>query len=261
MGQFDQPHAVRALVREGRWSGSTAGAAPGYAQANLVVLRRDWADEFRLFCLANPRPCPLLDVTAAGSPHPYRVAPAADLRTDVPGYRVYERDAMRQLTDLRAVWQDDFTAFLLGCSFSFERSLIAAGVPMRHIELGLTVPMYVSNLQCAPVGRLHGPLVVSMRPIARERADEVAAICAQFPGAHGAPMHVGDPSALGIADLSRPDNGDPVPLKPGEIPAFWACGVTPQVVLHDSGCDWFATHEPGHMFVTDRVEDLAPLDA
>jgi len=252
---------VRAEVRAGRWNGSTAGAAPGYAQANLIVLESEWADEFRAFCSRNAQACPLLDVTVAGSPHPHRVAPDADIRTDIPGYRIYEGDRVHHVRDLTSAWRSDLVGFLLGCSFTFERALIAHGVPLRHIELARVVPMFITNRQCAPAGRLRGPLVVSMRPIRNARVAEVVEICATFPGAHGAPVHVGDPSALGIVDLSRPDFGDPVPIASGETPVFWACGVTPQVVLAESGCLWYASHEPGHMFVTDRREDVATIDA
>jgi uncharacterized protein YcsI (UPF0317 family) len=253
------PAAVRDAIRSGTWRGSTSGAASGYAQANLVVLPQAWAADFRDFCERNPQPCPLLDVTDRGSPHPSRTAPTADLRTDVAGYRIYERGTMRRVRDLRDAWRDDLVAFLLGCSFSFERALVAAGFPMRHADLGLTVPMYVTRRACTSAGRIHGPLVVSLRPIDSTRIDDVLHICERYPGAHGAPVHVGDPSALGIADLGRPNFGDAVPIEPGEVPAFWACGVTPQVVLRQSGCEWFASHEPGQMFVTDREDTLAPL--
>jgi uncharacterized protein YcsI (UPF0317 family) len=252
--------AARERIRAGRWRGSTAGAAPGFAQANLLVVERGWADEFRTFCALNPRPCPLLDVTIAGSPHPRRVAPEADLRTDLAGYRVYERGHMRPMTDLREVWRDDLVAFLLGCSFSFERALVASGIAMRHVDLRRTVPMYVTDRECAPAGRLHGQLVVSMRPIPAARVAEVRTICAGYPAAHGAPVHVGDPGAIGIADLAFPDFGEALPIGADEVPAFWACGVTPQVVLRASGCLWYASHEPGQMFITDRDESVATLD-
>jgi len=251
--------SVRDAIRRKAWRGSTAGAAPGFAQANLIVVTADWADELRRFCLANAAPCPLLDVTEPGSPHPLRVAPEADLRTDVPGYRIYEAGAMRQLADIVTVWRDDHVAFLLGCSFSFERALVSSGIPMRHADLGRVVPMYVTDRQCARTERLRGPLIVSMRPIPKDRVATVQAICREFPGAHGEPVRVGDSSSLGIRDLDRPDYGEPVPVADDEVTAFWACGVTPQVVLLESGCPWFASHEPGHMFVTDRDERVAPL--
>jgi uncharacterized protein YcsI (UPF0317 family) len=253
------PPALRAEIRAGRLRGTTTGCAPGYAQANLVVLRDDWADDFRAFCLSNPRPCPLLDVTAPGSPHPKRLAPDADLRTDLPGYRVYARGRLERRDDLLDVWGDDLVAFLIGCSFSFERALRAEGIQLRHVELGLTVPMYVTSRACAPAGRVRGPMVVSMRPIPAERVERVRAICAGYPGSHGEPVHVGDSGALGITDLDRPDFGDAVPVRDGEVPVFWGCGVTPQVVLELSGCEWYAAHEPGRMLVTDREERIAPL--
>jgi uncharacterized protein YcsI (UPF0317 family) len=203
----------------------------------------------------------LLDVTQPGSPYPRRVAPDADIRTDLPGYRIYEGEAMRQVADLKSVWRDDHVAFLLGCSFGFERALIDAGIAMRHVDLGRTVPMFITNRECARSGRLHGPLVVSMRPIPRSSVELVKDICRRYPGAHGEPVHVGDASELGIADLDRPSYGEAVPIEPGEVPAFWACGVTPQVVLRESGCSWFASHEPGRMFVTDADETVAPLAA
>ena len=196
--------SVRDAIRRKAWRGSTAGAAPGFAQANLIVVTADWADELRRFCLANAAPCPLLDVTEPGSPHPLRVAPEADLRTDVPGYRIYEAGAMRQLADIVTVWRDDHVAFLLGCSFSFERALVSSGIPMRHADLGRVVPMYVTDRQCARTERLRGPLVVSMRPIPKDRVATVQAICREFPGAHGEPVHVGDSSSLGIATWTDP---------------------------------------------------------
>ncbi|MDP9265704.1 MAG: DUF1445 domain-containing protein, partial [Chloroflexota bacterium] len=184
------PAGVRAAIREGRHRGGTAGLAPGYAQANLVVLPRDWAGDFQAFCLRNPKPCPLLDVTAAGSPHPTRVAPEADLRTDLPGYRAYGSGRWRELDDLRALWRDDLVAFLIGCSYTFERALQREGIAIRHIELGRTVPMYRTRVECAPVGRVRGPMVVSMRPIPEALATRVRAICARYPGSHGEPVHV-----------------------------------------------------------------------
>jgi uncharacterized protein YcsI (UPF0317 family) len=223
------------------------------------VVEREWADEFREFCVLNPAPCPLLDVTAAGSPHPLRVAPDADIRTDVPAYRVYDDGRIRELRHLLDVWREDHVGFLLGCSFSFERALEAAGIRMRHVELRRTVPMYVTDRACTATARLRGPLVVSMRPIPASSADLVREICAGYPAAHGAPIHIGSPAALGIADLGSPSYGDAVPVGAGEVPAFWACGVTPQVVLRESGCRWFASHEPGRMFVTDADDSIVPL--
>lgn len=255
------PAEIRREIRAGRFRTTTAGLTPGYAQANLVVLPREWADDFREFCLRNPRPCPLLDVTAPGSARPTRLAPDADLRTDVPGYRVYRDGVAEPRDDLRDLWRDDLVAFLLGCSFTFERALRAEGIPLRHIELGRTVPMFVTSLACEPAGRIAGPMVVSMRPILERDLERTRRICARYPGSHGEPVYVGDPARIGIRDLDRVDFGDPVPVRAGEVPAFWGCGVTPQVVLERSGCRWYASHEPGWMFISDRPETVAPLPA
>ena len=255
------PKEVRERIRRGEWVRPTAGCAAGYVQANLVVLPRELAYDFLLFTHRNPRPCPLLEVTDPGSPEPVRVAPGADLRTDLPKYRVYRHGVLaEEVTDLLPLWRDDLVAFLLGCSFTFEAALLKAEVPVRHLEEGCNVPMYITNRPCAPAGLFEGPLVVSMRPIPPEKVARAAAVTARFPAVHGAPVHVGMPEALGIWDLGCPDFGDPVTIRPGEVPVFWACGVTPQAVAMRVKPPLMITHAPGHMFVTDlRDEALAVL--
>jgi uncharacterized protein YcsI (UPF0317 family) len=249
---------VRRLARSGELSGPTAGLAMGYVQANLVVVPRDLAFDFLLFCQRNPKPCPLLDVTEAGSPEPRLVAPEADLRTDLPRYRVYrDGELIDEPTDLRHWWRDDLVGFLLGCSFTFESALLQAGVPLRHLEQGCNVPMYRTNLACRPAGVFQGPTVVSMRPLTPAQAVTATRVCARFPRAHGVPVHFGDPAAIGIGDLDKPDFGDPVEIRSGEVPVFWACGVTPQAVAMQVRPPFLITHKPGHMFVTDlRDTDL-----
>ena len=261
MTAFAHPEALRAAVRRGEFRQTTAGLLPGFIQANLVVLPASWAEEFVDFCVRNPRPCPLLDVTATGSPDPLRLAPGADLRTDVPGYRVFSRGVFRETTDLLEEWNESSVGFLLGCSFTFERALQAAGVPLRHLERGTTVPMYRTSEACTPTTRLAGPMVVSMRPIPRALVARATEISARYPGSHGAPVHAGDPAAIGVADLARPDFGDPADIGADEVPVFWACGVTPQVILEESGCDRFAAHVPGRMFVGDAPETIGILSA
>ena len=246
------PATVRAAIRAGDWTTQTAGLAPGYKQANLVILPREQAYDFLLFCVRNPKPCPIIDVTDAGSPVPAQAAPDADLRTDLPRYRVYEHgELVEEPTDIRHRWRDDMVAFLLGCSFTFEHALVAEGIPLRHLECGDGVPMYVTNRACVPAGAFSGPLVVSMRPIRAEQVERASAISARYARAHGAPVHAGDPAALGIADLTTPVWGDPTEIRPGEVPVFWACGVTPQAVALQSKPPLVITHSPGHMFVTD----------
>ena len=243
---------VRAAARSGELTGPTPGLARGYVQANLVIVPREIAADFLLFCQQNPKPCPLLDVTEPGSSESPRLAPGADLRTDLPRYSVYRHGELTaEPADLLAYWRDDLVAFLLGCSFTFEQALLDAGVPVRHLETGRNVPMYRTNIACQPVGVFHGPMVVSLRPMTPAQATTATRVCEQFPLAHGAPVHVGDPAILGIGDLNKPDYGDAVPMRPGETPVFWACGVTPQAVALAARLPLLITHKPGHMFVTD----------
>jgi uncharacterized protein YcsI (UPF0317 family) len=255
------PAQMREKIRRGEWTGPTAGAAAGYTQANLVILPKDLAFEFLLFCQRNPKPCPVLDVTEAGSPVPARVAPDADLRTDVPKYRVYRSgELVDETTDIQSYWSDHLVAFLLGCSFTFEQALLDNGVPVRHIEENCNVPMYRTNIDCTPAGRFAGPMVVSMRPIPHAQVVRAVQVTSRFPAVHGAPVHIGDPAAIGIEDLSKPDFGDPVTVHPGEVPVFWACGVTPQAVAMHVKPELMITHAPGHMFITDvRDEQFAVL--
>lgn len=253
------PRELRMLMRRGELTQTTAGMAPGHVQANLAALPRDLAFDFLLFCQRNPKPCPLLEVVEAGSVEPKQFAPGADLRTDIPKYRVYERGEMvAEVEDASEFWRDDMVGFLLGCSFSFESALIRAGISMRHIDCGTIVPMFITNIQTKPAGPFHGPMVVSMRPIPRDKVVRAVQVTSRFPAVHGAPVHIGDPAAIGIRDVSRPDLGDPIEIKEDEVPVFWACGVTPQAVAMKSKPPFMITHAPGHMFITDaRDEDLA----
>jgi uncharacterized protein YcsI (UPF0317 family) len=249
---------VRAACRAGRWTAPTPGLALGYVQANLVVLPKQYADDFRLFCERNPKPCPLLEVTEPGDPEPRRVAAGADVRTDVPRYAVY-RDGVLvdRPTDIRQHWQSDMVAFLLGCSFTFENGLVKAGLPVRHLEQCVNVPMFKTNVPNQRAGVFQGELVVSMRPFPPHLVDEAARLSSRMPMAHGGPIYVGDPANIGIADLQRPDFGDAVEVRPGEVPVFWACGVTPQAAIMSARPSLALTHLPGHMFLTDlRDEDL-----
>ena len=250
------PAAFRERCRDGSFAGPTAGIAPGFVQANLMIVPRDVAFDFLLFCQRNPKPCPIVEVLEAGC-HAPATAPGADIRRDLPGYRVY-RDGVLvdQPTDIAALWRHDLVTFLIGCSFSFESALIDAGIPLRHVDRGLNVAMYRSSIECRPAGVFHGPMVVSMRPIAARDVPRTVEICARFPEVHGAPLAVGDPAALGIVDLQRPDYGDPVEILPGELPVFWACGVTPQAVAEAARLPFCIAHAPGKMFVTNRRCDL-----
>ena len=252
------PAEFRQRCRGGDYTGQTSGIAPGFVQANLMIVPRDVAYDFLLFCQRNPKPCPLIEVLDAGHVEP-TTAPGADLRRDLPGYRVYrDGELVEERADIASMWRADLVSFLIGCSFSFEAALIDAGIRLRHVDQGLNVAMYRTSIRCRRAGVFHGPMVVSMRPIKARDVARTVEICARFPQVHGAPLQVGDPSALGIDDLGRPDYGDPVDLEPGELPVFWACGVTPQAVAQAARLPLCITHAPGKMFVADRRNDDRP---
>lgn len=244
------PAHARAMFRAGAAT-PTAGWATGYAQANLIVVPMDWAYEVLLFCERNRQPCPLLDVTDAGS-WASELAPAADLRTDLPGYRVWRNgELVAEPDQVVGQWREDLVSFLIGCSYTFENALAEAGIPLRHIEQKRNVSMYVTNRECRPAGRVHGPMVVSMRPVPANLVDTAAQVSARMPAVHGGPVHIGSPTELGIVDLDKPDFGDSVLAEPEDVPMFWACGVTPQAAVMASRPPFAITHRPGHMFITD----------
>lgn len=255
------PQEIRRTIRAGQWRRPTAGLAAGFAQANLVIVPRALAYDFLLFCHRNPKPCPLLEVLDAGDPEPHDMAPGADIRTDIPRYRIYRQGLLvDEVDEITAYWRDDLVSFLLGCSFTFEHPLLEAGIGIRHIDLGVNVPMFITNRPCKAAGVFHGPMVVSMRPIPYEQVVRAVQITSRFPAVHGAPVHVGEPLTLGIDDVQQPHFGDAVPVRAGEAPVFWACGVTPQAVVMQVKPELAITHAPGHMFITDRRDsELAVL--
>jgi uncharacterized protein YcsI (UPF0317 family) len=244
---------VRAAIREGTITGPTERLAPDHVQTNLVVVPREYADELADLCARNPVPCPVIEQLAPGAFAP-RCAPNADLRTDLGRYRVWRDGALaEQPRDVRELWTDDLVAFLIGCSFTFDHALADAGLTPRHYALERNVPMYRTRIPLAAAGRLRGMMVVSMRPYKRDDVERVRDVTRPFRVAHGEPITWGDPAALGIGDLGRPDYGDAPRFEPGEVPVFWGCGVTPQSVIVASKLPFAITHEPGHMFVTDLV--------
>jgi uncharacterized protein YcsI (UPF0317 family) len=243
---------ARLACRNGGYDGPTAGLAHGYVQGNLAILPRDWAAEFLRFAHANPKPCPVLGISDEGSPHIPALGNDLDIRTDLPRYRVWrDGELADEPRDLKAVWRDDLVSFVIGCSFSFEEALQQHGVPVRHLELGCNVPMYRTSVATQTAGRFHGPLVVTMRPMKPADAIRAVQITTKMPAVHGAPVHIGFPEALGIADLQKPDYGDAVPVEAGELPVFWACGVTPQAAIAAARPPFAITHAPGSMLVTD----------
>ncbi|SDO44802.1 Uncharacterized protein YcsI, UPF0317 family [Rhodoferax sp. OV413] len=248
---LNTPAGLRLASRSGQFAEPTAGCAPGYIQANMMIVPQAQAFDFLLFCQRNPKACPLVEVLGPGQVEP-ACAPGASIATDLPGYRVYrDGELVEERSDISALWQDDFVTFLIGCSFSFESAVMQAGIPLRHVDQGRNVAMYRTNLACAPAGIFQGPTVVSMRPIKSRDVAKVVEVSGRFPLAHGAPLHIGNPQAIGIQDLARPDYGDAVDILPDETPVFWACGVTPQAVAQASRLSLCITHAPGKMFVTD----------
>ncbi len=249
---------ARLRIRAEEHTGPTADLAPGCVQANLVVLPRAVASDFVTFAARNPEPCPVVEVVEHGTEAALS-APGSDLRTDVPRYRLFVDGVHTDsATDATVWWRDDLVSVLLGCSFSFEAALMRAGLPVRHIEQGCNVPMYITDRQCKPAGDFAGPLVVSMRPMPAESVEQARRITEAYPQAHGGPVQAGDPVGLGILDLNTPDFGEPVDIYDGEVPMFWACGVTPQLAIANAAPEIAITHEPGHMFITDLPADPSP---
>jgi uncharacterized protein YcsI (UPF0317 family) len=245
---------VRHAARAGQWAGHTSGLAPSHVQGNVVILPRALADDFLRYCQRNPRPCPVLAMSEPGDPRLPRLGHDLDIRTDVPRYRVWRHgELVDEPTDVRDLWRDDLVSFVIGCSFSFEQALLDEGLKMRHIDQNKNVAMYRTNIETHAAGVFAGPMVVSMRPLRAAAAIRAIQVTSRFPDVHGAPVHLGDPSLIGIADLSKPDYGDAVDVLPDELPVFWACGVTPQAALQRARPEFCITHAPGAMLVTDLL--------
>lgn len=243
---------IRLQTRAGTLNQPTSGLAYGFVQANLVILPAAQAADFHLFCQRNPKPCPLLGMSGAGERHIPGLGQNLDIATDIPRYRVWkDGELVDEPSDITEYWRDDLVSFALGCSFSFEEALLEQGLELRHISQSRNVPMYRTNIATESAGPFHGPMVVSMRPFKAAHAIRAIQITSRFPSVHGAPIHIGDPAQIGIKDLSQPEFGDAVDVAEGEIPVFWACGVTPQSVLMASKPEFCITHAPGHMLVTD----------
>ena len=246
------PREARIKIRNGEITTQTSGMCNGYAQANLCILPKKYAYDFLLFASRNPTSCPILEVLDEGGRYTRYMADHADIATDIPKYRIYQNGVLtEEVTDISAYWQDDFVSFLIGCSFSFEGELLDAEVPIRHIEQGRNVPMFLTNIPCEPAGIFHGNMVVSMRPIPYGQVVRAVTATAAMPKVHGAPVHIGDPALIGIADITKPDFGDSVEIHAGDVPVFWPCGVTPQAAIMAAKPELAITHAPGHMFLTD----------
>ena len=246
------PQEVKKLIREGKIDFQTSGMCNGYAQANLCILPKEYAFDFLLFCMRNPKPCPVLEVGDVGSREIKTMADGGDICKDFPKYRIWKNGVLeKEVTDISEYWQDDYVYFLIGCSFSFESELLEADIPVRHIQEGRNVPMFNTNIKLQSAGKFHGNMVVSMRPIPDELVVKSVNVTAAMPRVHGAPVHIGNPESIGIKDVTKPDYGDSVTINEGETPVVWACGVTPQNVIMQTKPPIAITHAPGHMFITD----------
>ncbi|WP_093811097.1 putative hydro-lyase [Stappia sp. ES.058] len=253
------PADLRRAIRAGDFRDPTAGCAAGSLQGNLAILPSALADDFLRYCLRNPKPCPVIGLSEPGDPTIPALGRDLDIRTDIGAYRIFEggSDGYRSVADLGPIWRDDLVSFVLGCSFSFEAAILRAGIALPHIANRCNVAMYVTSLMTQPSGPFSGPMVVSMRAFRAADAIQAVLLSDRYRLAHGAPVHIGDPAEIGIADLSKPDFGDAPMLQPDEIPVFWACGVTPQMAIRTARPDIAITHEPGHMLVTDLSADAA----
>ena len=251
---FDRsdPRAVRAAIRAGKITGETSGLGSNYVQGNLAILPADLAMDFLRFCQRNPKPCPLVGISETGDPMLPTLGNDIDIRTDIPSYNVYRNGELTEtIPDINDLWRDDYVAFIIGCSFSFEQALVNEGVPLQHWDRNLTVSMYITDVMTTPSGPFRGGTVVSMRPMTAINAIRSVEITSRFPHTHGSPIHLGNPAQIGISDISKPDWGDAQEIPDNQIPVFWACGVTPQNAIRMAKPEICITHTPGSMLITD----------
>ena len=255
------PAELRSIFRAGGYRGDTWTLAPEFVHTAVVAVPMADAFDLLVFAQRNPKPCPVLEVTEPGSPLINHLAPGADVRTDLTGYRVFRGgECGETIDDVSHLWSDDMVAFMVGCTASFEAHIAKAGIRLRHLELGQLVPLYVTDRSCTPAGKMHGPLVVSMRPISGDQVARAVGLTSRFPLMHGSPIHVGDPAVLGIKALEDPDYGDAIEPLADEVPVFWGCSVTPQLVAIKSRLDFMITNAPNHMFISDlTTEQMATV--
>jgi uncharacterized protein YcsI (UPF0317 family) len=255
----EQPRLFREKVRQKAWRESTIGICPGYVQANLVILPKEFALDFTIFCLRNPQPCPILEVMEPGNPMVNELAKGADIRTDLPQYRIFKKgDLIEEIENISEYWRDDLVTYLIGCSYTFEEALTRGGVPIRNYLQNKDPGIYISGILTRPAGIFSGPMVVTMRPIPSHLVSRAVQITSRFPKTHGAPVHIGDGASIGIPDLTRIDFGEIPEIEAGEVPVFWGCGITPQIVALRSKISFMITQKPCCMFITDlRIEEVA----
>lgn len=246
------PALARKLIREDSYFVTTSGVSLGYAQANIVMLPKQYAADFHRFCALNSKACPVIYISEAGEYSADNLGEDIDIRTDLPGYHVFENGELTsRTTHIKELWQEDLVVFYIGCSFSFEEALLTHGVHIPHITAGHNVAMYRSNKPLISSGPFSGNMVVSLRSLSPCDAIKAIQITSEMPQVHGAPVHLGDPRQIGIDDISQPDFGDVPQLNAGEMLTFWACGVSAQVALANAQLPFAITHAPGQMLITD----------
>ncbi|MGI9476107.1 MAG: putative hydro-lyase [Hyphomicrobiaceae bacterium] len=239
----------------------TTGVAAGYVQGSPVIIPSVLALDFLTMCQRNPKPCPLIAVSNPGDPSLPTLGHDIDVRTDIGGYRVWRRgELVDEVADIGGLWRNDFVTFVIGCSYSFEDALMRDGLELRHHTENSCVPMYRTSLPLVSSGPFSGNVCVSMRPFRARDAIRAIEITSRFPLTHGTPVHLGDPTEIGITDLAAPLVGDPVTVRPGELPVFWGCGITPQYSLLSARPEIAITHKPGCLLVSDVLSTSDAMD-
>ena len=248
------PKALREQIAQGKFDKPTGGQCPGYVQANMVALPREYAQSFEKFARANAKAIPVLEVIDEGFISKI-MAQGANILTDIPRYNILKDGVVvEEVTDITPYYNSDLVFFLIGCSFSFENALIQNGIPLRYVDEQKNVAMYRTNIKLTEVDGFSGEMVVSMRPVKKEKVADACVVTSHFPRMHGSPIQVGYPEMIGVKDIAKPDYGDSVEIKADEIPLFWPCGVTPQNVIAKMKLPFAITHAPGHMFVSDVMD-------
>ena len=246
---------LRKMIANREFVKPTAGYCEGHVQANMFVIPKEHADSFEEFAKKNSKAMPLLEVVRDGF-HSKILANGANLLNELPLYNIIENGkVVKQVKSIEEYYDKELVFFLIGCSFTFETSLLKSGISLRHVEENVNVSMYSTNIKLKPVGIWQGDMVVSMRPIVKEKVADACVVTSHYPNMHGTPIQVGYPEMIGIKDINKPEYGDPVTIKKDEIPLFWPCGVTPQNVLKDVKLPFAITHAPGHMFVSDKKDE------
>tara|TARA_B100000029_G_scaffold50088_2_gene45638 strand:+ start:5888 stop:6676 length:789 start_codon:yes stop_codon:yes gene_type:complete len=248
--KYAHPGNIRKGISELKLIGPTSSYAYGYIQANLVILDKAHAFDFLSFSMLNPSPCPILEVLDPGNPYPVKSASDSDIRYDLGKYLIFQNNKSKIVQNIKYYWTNSKVTFLIGCLFSMQKHFEESGMIINHLNENKVDPTFITNIPTNSFGIFDGPMIVSMWPIHKNYISKAITISSKLPSVHGKPVHVGDPSLIGIKDIEKPDYGDIIKLKPDEIPVFWGCGITPQLIAQQKNIDMI-THHPGNMYITD----------